>query len=47
MSIVQQKDINKAAWDACDTFRGVLDPAPVQRLHPGHAFREIHLRHME
>ena len=24
---VQQKDINKAAWDACDTFRGVLDPA--------------------
>ena len=27
MSIVQQKDINKAAWDACDTFRGVLDPA--------------------
>ena len=27
MSKVQQKDINKAAWDACDTFRGVLDPA--------------------
>ena len=27
MSLVQQKDINKAAWDACDTFRGVLDPA--------------------
>ncbi len=27
MSIVRQKDINKAAWDACDTFRGVLDPA--------------------
>ena len=24
---VQQKNINKAAWDACDTFRGVLDPA--------------------
>ena len=24
---IQQKDINKAAWDACDTFRGVLDPA--------------------
>jgi type I restriction enzyme M protein len=27
MSIVRQKDINKAAWDACDAFRGVLDPA--------------------
>ena len=27
MTKVQQKDINKAAWDACDTFRGVLDPA--------------------
>ena len=27
MSIVRQTDINKAAWDACDTFRGVLDPA--------------------
>ena len=27
MNKVQQKDINKAAWDACDTFRGVLDPA--------------------
>ena len=27
VSKVQQKDINKAAWDACDTFRGVLDPA--------------------
>ena len=27
MSMVRQKDINKAAWDACDTFRGVLDPA--------------------
>ena len=27
MQDIRQKDINKAAWDACDTFRGVLDPA--------------------
>ncbi len=27
MRKVRQEDINKAAWDACDTFRGVLDPA--------------------
>jgi len=24
---VNQKDINQAAWSACDTFRGVVDPA--------------------
>lgn len=24
---IQQKDINNAAWAACDTFRGVVDPA--------------------
>ena len=24
---VNQKDINAAAWSACDTFRGVVDPA--------------------
>ena len=27
MNQVQQKDIDKAAWDACDTFRGVMDAA--------------------
>lgn len=27
MSKVDQKDINNAAWAACDTFRGVVDPA--------------------
>ncbi len=26
-SKVDQKDINNAAWSACDTFRGVVDPA--------------------
>lgn len=26
-SVVEQKDINSAAWAACDTFRGVVDPA--------------------
>jgi len=24
---IEQKDINNAAWSACDTFRGVVDPA--------------------
>ena len=24
---ISQKDINNAAWSACDTFRGVVDPA--------------------
>lgn len=27
MSKIDQKDINNAAWAACDTFRGVVDPA--------------------
>ena len=26
-SKIEQKDINNAAWAACDTFRGVVDPA--------------------
>ncbi|MDL2268915.1 type I restriction-modification system subunit M [Desulfosarcina sp. OttesenSCG-928-A07] len=26
-STIDQKDINNAAWAACDTFRGVVDPA--------------------
>ena len=26
-SKIDQKDINNAAWAACDTFRGVIDPA--------------------
>lgn len=26
-TIIEQKDINNAAWAACDTFRGVVDPA--------------------
>ncbi|TCL62596.1 type I restriction enzyme M protein [Hydrogenispora ethanolica] len=25
--MIDQKDINNAAWAACDTFRGVIDPA--------------------
>ena len=24
---IDQKDINNAAWAACDTFRGAVDPA--------------------
>ncbi|MDH5178336.1 MAG: type I restriction-modification system subunit M [Gammaproteobacteria bacterium] len=27
MGKIEQKDINSAAWAACDTFRGVVDPA--------------------
>lgn len=27
MSKIEQKDINNAAWSACDTFRGAVDPA--------------------
>jgi type I restriction enzyme M protein len=27
MTQVTQADINKAAWGACDTFRGVVDPS--------------------
>ena len=27
MSQINQKDINNAAWSACDTFRGTVDPA--------------------
>jgi len=26
-STIDQKDINNAAWAACDTFRGGVDPA--------------------
>jgi len=26
-SLIQQKDINSAAWEACDVFRGVVDPS--------------------
>lgn len=26
-NVVEQTDINSAAWSACDTFRGVVDPA--------------------
>lgn len=26
-NMIDQKDINNAAWAACDTFRGVVDPA--------------------
>lgn len=26
-TVIEQKDINNAAWAACDTFRGVVDPA--------------------
>jgi type I restriction-modification system DNA methylase subunit len=24
---IKQKDIHNAAWSACDTFRGVMEPA--------------------
>jgi type I restriction enzyme M protein len=24
---IEQKDINNIVWKACDTFRGVIDPA--------------------
>ena len=27
MTAIKQSDVNKAAWDACDTFRGTIDPA--------------------
>lgn len=27
MNPIAQQDINKAAWGACDTFRGVVDPS--------------------
>ena len=27
MTAVKQADVNKAAWDACDTFRGTIDPS--------------------
>ena len=27
MAQINQKDINNAAWSACDTFRGTVDPA--------------------
>ena len=27
MTPVTQAEINKAAWGACDTFRGVVDPS--------------------
>ncbi|MFX0546879.1 type I restriction-modification system subunit M [Roseovarius sp. S1116L3] len=27
MTLVTQSEINKAAWGACDTFRGVVDPS--------------------
>ena len=26
-TMIEQKDVNNAAWAACDTFRGVIDPA--------------------
>src|SRR5690625_2606108 len=27
MSKIKTSDINKTVWDACDTFRGVIDPS--------------------
>ncbi|MCT4556494.1 MAG: type I restriction-modification system subunit M N-terminal domain-containing protein [Pelagimonas sp.] len=27
MTPITQSEINKAAWGACDTFRGVVDPS--------------------
>ena len=27
MTPITQQDINKSAWGACDTFRGVVDPS--------------------
>ena len=27
MTQISQDQINKAAWSACDTFRGVVDPS--------------------
>jgi type I restriction enzyme M protein len=27
MTAIKQSDVNKAAWDACDTFRGTIDAA--------------------
>ena len=26
-NVIKQSDVNNAAWSACDTFRGVVDPA--------------------
>ena len=31
---VTQEEISKVVWQACDTFRGVIDPSQLQGLHP-------------
>ena len=43
---VTQAEINKAAWAACDTFRGVVDAEHLQGLRPHHAVPQIHLRRL-
>ena len=32
MTPVKQSDVNKAAWDACDTFRGAVDATRYKDL---------------
>jgi len=43
-SKIDQKDINNAAWAACDTFRGVVDPAQYKDYILVMLFLKIHLR---
>jgi hypothetical protein len=31
MTPVTQAEISKAAWGACDTFRGVVDPSVTKK----------------
>lgn len=40
MTPVTQAEINKAAWGACDTFRGVVDPSVYKDYIPIPVFPE-------
>ena len=45
-SKIDQKDINNAAWAACDTFRGVVDPAMYKDYILVMLFLKIYLRYL-
>ena len=38
---IAQQEINEIVWQACDTFRGTLDPTQYKRLYLGNAFHQV------
>ncbi len=42
MTPITQAEINKAAWGACDTFRGVVDP----RIYKDYVLTMLFLKYL-